>query len=182
MGLRFLLPSLTVLSFLASCTPAYIAPPEGGGTAKLRVKATGPVPLTWVHTYKEPGCKGPQFFAGLGHSSFTDSLAHVPKGMLDGKSERDMNIAEQVIPAKPTTLLFSLMGLNNSPVGLISSTCNIAVTFPVREGEEYEVQYGISGNQCVVGAFNLREVNGKVERIRIKELVKETAQCIPTRF
>lgn len=167
----------TLLCLIGGCASKF-AEPTSGPTAKLRVRPTGPVTYTWVHTYEKPNCQGPQSMGAIGDP---DTLlpAHVPKGMLDSASAPNPNIIEQIIPAKPTTLLFTQHGPHS---GTTVRTCKLAVNFVAEPGSEYEIGYGYDATQCFASVDKLRLVDGRVVREPLRDAKKNVGECVPFAF
>lgn len=167
--------------FLAGCASTFIEP-VSGPTAKLRVRSEGPVPYTWIHTFEKPNCQGKQLMGEIGNRGThpaTVPSAHNPKGMIGSAVTPDRNIIEQIIPAKQTTILFTLHDTNSSAIYNLS--CKLAFSFKAEAGAEYEIKYGYSSMQCFASAERLRFIDGKVVRELVRD-AKNMDDCISSWF
>ncbi len=172
--------AILVAVILSGCTGQYTKPLQGP-TAKLRVTTKNNLVYSWVHTYKNTGCKNPVAMGAIGTSQFVKPAEHhQPIGMLGGKATVDPQVVEEIIPANSAfTILFTQIGPHTD--GMVRG-CNLPVTFFPEAGRQYEVSYDFDWKQCSVNISELKENSGNQVTHTFVKVQKEENSCSPFVF
>lgn len=165
---------LTGLALLSGCASVF-SDETSGPAAKLRLMAREPAVTTWIHTYEKTDCQNPQFMGAFGvpHGRPQERS---PKGMIGGARSPQPNVVERVVPAKPTTILFTQFGPHSSGV---ARSCSLAVSFRANPDFEYEISYGYDDKVCFADVNRLSLVDGRVVREPVLDAQKNLGKCIP---
>lgn len=169
--------SLVGLFFLCGCASVF-SDATSGPTAKLRLMSKGPAALTWIHTYEKADCEGPQFMGAFGVPDGRPQETS-PKEMIGGASTPQPNVVERIIPARPTTILFSQKGPHT---GQVIRACALAVSFNPIPGSQYEIAYGYDDSICFADVNKLSIVDGRVIREPVVDAKKHLGKCMPFAF
>lgn len=168
---------LAGLALLSGCASVF-SDATSGPTAKLRLVAKPPATVTWIHTYERTDCENPQFMGSFGVPDGRPQ-ERSPKGMIGGATTPQPDVVERVIPAKPTTILFSQFGPHSSH---LARACKLAVSFIAKAGMEYEISYGYDDKVCFAFVNRLSVADGRILREPVMDAQKNLGACKPFVF